>query len=102
MFDTWQSTNLHIDSNNTFRIEFRTAQSCFLWHNIFGRWTTEGDKLILKDLVTGSNSETRETANRKTTYLIIGSDLIFSGQKTDNFLFVPKDKHFGNYRKKKL
>ncbi len=99
LFDSWRYTRLHINNDNTFRIEYRTGMSCFLWADVFGRWTTDGNKLILEDNAVDPNSDMSEPVKRKTTYLISDSDLILHEQKTDKFALLPSSRHFGNYRK---
>ena len=99
LFGTWKFTRLHINEDKTFRIEYRTGLSCFLWVDIYGNWTTDGNKLILEDNALDFNSDKNRTVKRKTIYLISSSDLIFQEQKTDRFALLSGNQYFGNYRK---
>jgi hypothetical protein len=99
LLGSWSYTRLHLNDNNTFKIEYRTSLSCFLWSDLYGNWTIDKDKLILEDNAVDFNSDKNETVKRKTIYLISNSDLILHEQKTDKFALLPSSRHFGNYRK---
>ena len=101
VFGSKAFSKLILNQDKTFKYEYRTSLSCFVWYDSEGKWDTEGNYVILTDSVRSEHPDNElmeEMVLRTTTYFLNEDNLIFTKQKTSNDKLIPRRHFGGNFR----
>jgi hypothetical protein len=101
IFGSKAFSKLILNQDKTFKYEYRTSLSCFVWFDSQGTWYTDGKYVILTDSVRSDHPDhdmNDEIVLRTTTYFVNEDNLIFTKQRTSNDNLIPRRHLIGNFR----